>query len=306
MAAYVLQRCCMALCVLLAVSAICFGLLRLSGDTATAIAGDNASAAYTDFLRKEYGLDRPLPVQYGYWLMRAATGDFGTSFFYNRPAAELVLERLPVTLALGLAALALALAAALPLAVMAAARPGGAVDRAASALSLLGQATPTFWLCFLMIMLFGIQLRWLPISGTSSWRNFIMPSIALACYGFPAFQRILRGEMIEALASDYVRTARAYGLPPFGVLFRHALRNAIVPLVSVAAVQLGFMLGGSVVIETIFALHGVGYLAWEAISQNDFPVVQAIVLTVSAIYVVLTLAADLLNAVIDPRIRLGR
>jgi ABC-type dipeptide/oligopeptide/nickel transport system permease component len=304
MVRYVVQRIGVALLVLLAVSMLSFGLLKLSGDLATSMARDTASAAYVDFLRKEYGLDQPLPIQYLRWLSRALVGDFGNSFFYGRPANQLLAERLPVTMVLGVVGLFIALIFAVPLGVVAAIRPGGILDRLASAIALLGQAAPTFWLCFVMIMLFGINLGWLPVSGTSSWLNFVMPGIALAYYGAPAFLRIVRSGMIDALASDYVRTARAYGLRPPTVLFKHALRNVLVPLVSVAAVQFGFMLGGSVVIETIFALHGVGYLAWEAIAQNDYPVVQAIVLTVSAIYVLLTLAADLLNAAIDPRIRL--
>jgi peptide/nickel transport system permease protein len=170
--------------------------------------------------------------------------------------------------------------------------------------ALLGQAIPTFWLCFLMILLFGINFAWLPISGSTTWAHYVMPAVALGYYATPAFTRITRAGMIEALASDYVRTARAKGVRRPVVVLKHALRNALVPVVSVAAVQFGFMLGGSVVIETIFAMHGVGYLAWQAISQNDYPVVQAIVLTVASIYVMLTLTADLLNAAIDPRIRI--
>jgi peptide/nickel transport system permease protein len=217
---------------------------------------------------------------------------------------ELLAERAPVTLILGLAALSFAVLLSIPLGVAAALRRDSWVDRLVLFVALLGQATPTFWLCFLMILLFGINLGLLPVSGASSPAHFVMPAIALGYYALPAFTRLVRAGMIETLASDYVRTARAKGLRPRTVVFKHALRNALVPLVSVSAVQLGFMLGGSVVIETIFALHGLGYLAWEAISQNDYPVVQAIVLFVSASYVLLTLAADLLNAVIDPQIRL--
>jgi peptide/nickel transport system permease protein len=217
---------------------------------------------------------------------------------------ELLAERAPVTLILGLAALTFAVLLSIPLGVAAALRRDSWIDRLVLLVALLGRATPTFWLCFLMILLFGINLGLLPVSGASSPAHFVMPTIVLGYYALPAFTRLVRAGMIETLASDYVRTARAKGLHPRTVVFKHALRNALVPLVSVSAVQLGFMLGGSVVIETIFALHGLGYLAWEAISQNDYPVVQAIVLFVSASYVLLTLAADLLNAVIDPRIRL--
>jgi peptide/nickel transport system permease protein len=290
---------------MLAVSMLSFGLLKLSGDLATAMAGEQAGADYVAFLRKEYGLDQPLPVQYLHWLGRALTGDLGTSFYYATPVTALVAERLPITMTLGLSALLFAVALSIPLGVLAALRPDSWVDRAVLGIALLGQAMPTFWLCFLMILLFGINLRLLPISGTASAAHYVMPTIALGYYAAPAFTRIVRAGMIEALASDYVRTARAKGLPRRAVVLRHALRNALVPVVSVAAVQLGFMLGGSVVIETIFALHGVGYLAWQSISQNDYPVVQAIVLTVACFYVVLTLAADLLNAAIDPRIRLS-
>ncbi len=304
MAGFALRRGALALLVLLTVSLLSFGLLKLSGDLAISLAGEQASSDYVNFLRKEYGLDQPLLVQYARWLGRTLTGDLGTSFYFGKPVAALLAEKAPVTLILGLAALTFAVVLSVPLGIAAALRRDRWVDRAVLVIALLGQATPTFWLCFLMILLFGINLGLLPVSGTATAAHFVMPTIALGYYALPAFTRIVRAGMIETLASDYVRTARAKGLRPPTVVFKHALRNALVPLVSVSAVQLGFMLGGSVVIETIFALHGVGYLAWEAISQNDYPVVQAIVLLVSAIYVVLTLVGDLLNAAIDPRIRL--
>lgn len=304
MAGFALRRGALALLVLLTVSLLSFGLLKLSGDLAISLAGEQASSEYVAFLRKEYGLDQPILIQYARWLGRTLTGDLGTSFYFGKPVAALLAEKAPVTLTLGLAALTFAVVLSVPLGVAAALRRDRWVDRAVLVIALLGQATPTFWLCFLMILLFGINLGLLPVSGAASAAHFVMPTIALGYYALPAFTRIVRAGMIETMASDYVRTARAKGLRPPTVVFKHALRNALVPLVSVSAVQLGFMLGGSVVIETIFALHGVGYLAWEAISQNDYPVVQAIVLLVSAIYVVLTLVADLLNAAIDPRIRL--
>lgn len=305
MTGFVLRRTGVAILVLLAVSLLSFMLLKLSGDLATAMAGDQAGADYVEFLRRQYGLDQPLPVQYLRWLWDAVTGDLGTSFYYGSPVTDLLAERLPVTMTLGISALVFAVVLSIPLGVLAALKPDSWLDRGVLAVSLLGQATPTFWLCFLMILLFGINLRWLPISGAATPLHFVMPTIALGYYAMPAFTRIVRAGMIEALASDYVRTARAKGLRPATVVVRHALRNALVPVVSVAAVQLGFMLGGSVVIETVFALNGVGYLAWQSISQNDYPVVQAIVLTIACFYVLLTLAADLLNAALDPRIRLG-
>ncbi len=304
MAGYLLGRARLALLVLFTVSLIAFTLLKLSGDLATALAGENAGADYVAFLRAQYGWDRPIHEQYVAWLIRALQGDFGQSFYFGGSVAQLLLNRLPVTVTLGAVALGFALCMSIPLGVIAALKPDSALDRFVLAIALAGQAMPTFWFCFLLILLLGINLQWLPISGSDTPLHYVMPGIALGYYAAPAFTRITRGGMIDALAADYVRTAHAKGLTTRQVLFKHALRNALVPVVSVAAVQFGFMLGGSVVIETIFALHGLGYLAWEAISQADYPVVQAVVLTVSVFYIVLTFLADLLNAAIDPRIRL--
>lgn len=302
---FLLRRLVLTIAVLLTVSMISFGLLHLSGDLASALAGDQASSQYVEFLRHEYGLDRPLPIQYLAWLGRVLTGDFGRSFYFGEPVTVLLRERLPVTLTLGAMALVIALAVAIPAGMLAASRRDTWVDHLLQVIALGGQAMPTFWLGFLLIILFGVQLRWLPISGGDTLRHYIMPSLALAAFVMPAFLRITRSEMIAALGADYVRTARALGHRPVTVLFSHALRNAILPVVSVGAVQAGFMLGGSIVVETVFALQGTGYLAWEAIAQNDYPVVQAVVLTMSAIFVLTTLIADLLNAALDPRIALG-
>ena len=180
---------------------------------------------------------------------------------------------------------------------------GTLVDRAIGLLALLGQAMPSFWLSLVLIIWFGLKLQWLPISGVDTWQGYILPGIVLAFSAIPALLRLTRAGMIDALASDYIRTARAKGLSLATIVLKHALRNAAMPVVSIAAVQLGFMLGGSIVIEQIFALHGVGYLAWESISKNDFPVVQAVVLLLAVIYIVLTLLADAMNAVLDPRLR---
>jgi peptide/nickel transport system permease protein len=304
-APFLLRRLVLTVAVLLTVSMISFGLLHLSGDLASALAGDQASSQYVTFLRHEYGLDRPLPIQYAAWLGRVLSGDLGRSFYFGQPVTALLRERLPVTMTLGAMALIMALAFAIPAGMLAALKRDTWVDHLVGAVALGGQAMPTFWLGFLLIMLFGVQLRWLPIAGGTSLLHFVMPSLALAAFVMPAFLRITRGEMIAALGSDYVRTARALGHRPVTVLLKYALRNAILPVVSVGAVQAGFMLGGSIVVETVFSLQGTGYLAWEAIAQNDYPVVQAVVLTMSAIFVLTTLIADLLNAALDPRIALG-
>jgi peptide/nickel transport system permease protein len=208
-------------------------------------------------------------------------------------------------LILGALALSFALVLSIPLGVVAALKPNSWLDRLTLTIAVVGQAMPSFWFALLLIMLFGLTLRWLPISGSETWAHFVMPAVALGYYATPGIMRLTRAGMLEVLASDYIRTARAKGLRAPSVLFKHALRNAVIPVVALAAVQLGFMLGGSVVIETIFALHGLGYLAWESILHNDFPVVQAIVLLISLVYILLTFIADMMNAWLDPRIRIG-
>lgn len=212
---------------------------------------------------------------------------------------------MPVTLILGAISLTVALLIAIPLGVVAAVHRGGWIDRAALVFCVLGQAIPTFWLGLSLIIVFAVNLRWLPVSGSSSWAHYVLPSIALGWYAVPAVMRLTRNGMLDVLASDYIRTARAKGLRWPSVLFKHALRNAVVPVVALAAVQFGFMLGGSIVVEAVFSMHGLGHLAWEAIGRKDFPVVQAIVLLLAGIYIGLTLLADLLNAWLDPRIRVA-
>lgn len=299
------RRLMLAVLVALTVSVICFFLLHLSGDLAQALAGSSSSASDVEAVRKAYGLDRPIIVQYLGWASRVLTGDLGQSYFFKEPVAKLIAERLPVTMVLGVCALVFAVALALPLGVVAALRPNSWIDRTALTISVLGQALPSFWFALMLIIVFGLTLRWLPISGSGTWQHLVLPSIALGYYATPAIMRLTRAGMIEVLASDYIRTARAKGLRAPSVLFKHALRNAVIPVVALAAVQFGFMLGGSIVIETVFALHGIGYLAWESIARADFPIVQAIVLILASVYVVLTFLADILNAFLDPRLRVG-
>jgi peptide/nickel transport system permease protein len=301
--AYSAKRLIVALLVALTVSIISFALLHLSGDLAQSLAGPSATAADVDQVRKAYGLDRPILIQYTDWLGKAIHGDLGESFFLKLPVAGLIADRLPVTLTLAVCALAFALCLSLPLGVVAAVRPNSWIDRLALSLSVLGQAMPSFWFALILMIVFGLKLRWLPVSGSSTWRHFVLPAITLGYYAAPAFMRLTRAGMIEVLAADYIRTARAKGLRTMTVLFKHALRNAVIPVVAVSAVQIGFMMGGSIVVESVFSLHGVGYLGWEAISRADYPVVQAIVLVVACIYVVLTFFADMLSAILDPRIR---
>src|SRR6266849_6741333 len=305
MLAFTLKRTLAALLVAVTVSVISFSLLRLSGDLAQSLAGPSATAADVIAVRKAYGLDQPIAVQYIDWARKAVRGDFGDSFFFKEPVWSMIATRLPVTMTLGICALFFALIVAIPLGVLAALRPNSWIDRLALTLSVFGQALPSFWFALMLMILFGLKLRWLPISGTGTWQHYVMPAIALGYSGMPAFMRLTRAGMIEVLASDYIRTARAKGLSGPSIVLKHALVNALVPIVALAAVQLGFLLGGSVVIETVFALDGLGYLAYQSISHLDLPVTQAIVTLLSFIYVGLTLGADLVNAWLDPRIRVG-
>ncbi len=302
---YVLKRFAVAILVALTVSLITFSMIYLSGDPAVALAGETATEADIENIRRYYGYDRPIMVQYLDWLYRAVQGDFGQSHYLKKPVAEVIFERLPTTMLLGFCALVFALTLSIPLGVLAAIRPNSMIDRVALTIAVVGQAMPSFWFALIMMLWLGIYWRLLPITGTASWANFVMPSIALGYYITPAVMRLTRAGMLEVLSTDYIRTARAKGLRPMTVLFKHALRNAIIPVVSLAAVQFGFMLGGSIVIETIFAINGLGFLAWESIQRADLPMMQAIVLVLSIFYIVLTFLADMLNAWLDPRIRVA-
>jgi ABC-type dipeptide/oligopeptide/nickel transport system permease component len=305
MLAFTLQRLVIAICVAITVSIVAFFLLHLSGDLAISIAGPDATAAQVEAIRRQFGLDQPLAIQYLHWLWRALHFDFGNSFFFRTTVTSLIESRIPVTLTLGAVALGLSLVVAVPLGVVAAVYNGTIIDRLALGFSVLGQAVPAFCLGLALIILFAVNLHWLPVSGAATWKNYVMPSIALGWYAIPAVMRLSRNGMLEVLSADYIRTARAKGLSPAVVILKHALRNAIIPVVALAAVQFGFMLGGSIVIEAVFSMHGLGYLAWEAIARNDYPVVQAIVLILAIIYVGLTFVSDVANAFLDPRIRLA-
>ena len=303
MTRFVLRRLAVGILVAFTVVVLSFLLTRLSGDLAISIAGPQATQADIEIVRKAYGLDKPLYVQFGNWVGRAAVGDFGESYFFKDKVSNLIARRMPITVTLGLVGLALALLMSIPLGILAAVREGTWVDRAVTMFTMIGQAMPSFWLGLILMIVFGLRLGWLPISGTGTWQHYVMPGVVLAFTAVPALTRLTRSGMMDALSSDYIRTARAKGLLRSSIIFKHALRNAAIPVVSIAAVQLGFMLGGSIVTETVFALHGVGFLAWESIGKNDFPVVQAVVLILAVIYIGLTLTADILNAVLDPRLR---
>ncbi|PHQ68930.1 MAG: ABC transporter permease [Sneathiella sp.] len=302
---YALKRLGLALLVMVTVSIISFALVRASGDIAISVAGEGATNADIEAIREEYGFDRPLVIQYLEWAGDIATGNLGESLFFKRPVAEILFNRMPITLMLGFLSLGFAILVAIPLGVLAALKPNSITDRVCLGIAVLGQATPSFWFALLMILVFGVMWRVLPVSGTETWQHFVLPVIVLGYYVIPAIMRLTRAGMIEVLEADYIRTAKAKGLNMRTILFKHGLRNAIIPVVSLLAVQLGFMLGGSVIVETIFSINGVGHLALVSIERADFPMIQGIVLTLAVLYILLTLVADILNGWLDPRIRIS-
>ncbi|OIN12219.1 ABC transporter permease [Oceanisphaera psychrotolerans] len=300
---FLLRRLLVALLVALAVSSISFSLAYLSGDPAIAIAGAGGSAKDAALIRELYGFDRPIVVQYADWIVQALQGNLGTSYYFSMPVSQIIAERIPVTLLLGTASFIVAMLLALPLGIIAALKPNGLLDRIALLIAVSGQAIPSFWLGLILIVVFGVWLDLVPISGADSWTGFILPVVVLSYYALPALMRLMRASMIDVLQANYIRTARSKGLGTTTVILGHALRNAVLPLVSVAAVQLGILLSGSIVIESVFALNGLGRLAWESLLRSDLAVVQGIILILSLVYVLLTTLADLINAWLDPRIR---
>ena len=302
---YAANRVLTAFAVLITVSILAFALTEASVDPAAALAGADATASDIARIRRDYGFDRPMPERYLAWAGRALRGDLGRSLHYKQPVMTLIAERMPTTAILALSAITLALAIALPLGIGGALAPGSLVDRLGMAVAVFGQAVPSFWTSLVLIVIFGVDLGWLPISGSDTPAAFVMPTIALGLFTMPVLLRLTRAGMLEVLGREYVRAARARGLRPARVVLKHALRNAAMPLVAVAAVQFGYLLGGSIVTEQIFAMHGVGYLAWQAILIGDTAIVQAIVLLMTLVYAVLTLGSDLLNAWFDPRIRIA-
>jgi peptide/nickel transport system permease protein len=303
---YVVGRVLQAVVALLGVTCVAFLLVSLSGDPAfillTPEAGEEQRAAF----RKLYGLDQPLPVQYARYVSHVARGDFGRSFAFNRPAIQVVLERLPATLLLTATAVALGMVVGMPAGVAAAVKASGPLDRLVMALVLLGQSVPTFWLGLLMIRIFAVNLRWVPVSGHGTVLHLVMPAVALGLYLAALLARLTRSEMLEALAQDYVRTARAKGLSERSMTVAHALKNALLPIVTLIGLQLGALLGGAVVTETVFAWPGIGSLVLDAILRKDYPVVLAAVELVAAGFIVINMALDLLYGYLDPRLRTAR
>ncbi len=313
MIAYAVRRVVTTVPVMGVVALFVFSLLYLTpGDPAALIAGDQASPADIARIRATLGLDRPFLVQFGDWCWRILHGDLGTSIFTRLPVAHLIGQRLEPTLSLLLLTLVIAVAVAVPLGVVAAWRHGSAVDRLATAVSVLGFSLPVFVVGYLLAYVFALELRWVPVQGFTPisaglgpfLANLILPALALALLYIALIARITRSTMLDALAHDYVRTARAKGVGPVRILVVHALKNAAVPIVTVIGFGFAALISGAVVTESVFAVPGIGRLVTDAILRRDYPVIQGVVLLFSGLSVLTNLAVDLLYTVFDPRIRL--
>jgi ABC-type dipeptide/oligopeptide/nickel transport system permease component len=303
MTAFVLRRLARLAVVIIGVSLVTFAILHASGDPVSLIMPE-APESDRAVLRETLGLHDPLPIQFARFVGNAAVGNFGRSFFHRAPAFGLVLERMPTTLTLTLLSMALALVVALPVGIYGAVRRGRAVDQVATGTVFLGQSMPVFWTGIMLILLFSVQWRLLPVSGWESWASVVLPTATLSTFTTPLLLRIVRSSMLDVIGLDYVRTARAKGLSEWLVICRHALKNAALPLVTVTGLQFGLLLGGAVITETVFAVPGVGRLIVSALRQLDFPVVQAGVFMLAMIVVSVNFLVDVLYLYLNPQIRL--
>lgn len=303
MTEYVLRRLGLSAVAMLGVITIVFLLLHASGDPATLLVTQDATQQDIDRIRQAYGLDQPLSVQYARFVARVVRGDLGFSYRQGLPVGELIVERLKATFELALAGLAVAVLLGVPLGLIAAARHGSLVDTAAMTLALVGTSVPSFWLGLLLIIVFGVQLGWLPVSGYGSALHLLMPASVLGGFYAAQVSRLTRTSLLEVLTQDFVRTARAKGLAARSVLLKHVLRNAALPVLTVLGLDFGRMLSGAVVVETVFAWPGMGRLAVQAVLGRDFPVVQGAAIMGAVVFLTVSLTIDLLYGFIDPRLR---
>ena len=304
MSRFIGRRLLLLFVVLWGVATIAFLLLHLSGDPASLLLSPDAGPGAMEELRKTLGLDAPLAVQYLRFLGGVLRGDFGYSIRQRLPAFGLVIDRLPATLELAAAGMLIAIAAGLTLGAVAAVKRGTVQETAALFLALLGQSVPSFWLALMLILALGVTLEWLPVSGRGGLSHLILPAVAVSVEPMARIARLLRSSLLEQLEQDYARTARSKGLTDLAVLTRHVLRNAAIPLVTLVGLDFGRLLGGAVIVETIFAWPGAGRLAVQAVFQRDFPVVQAAVVVLGFGFVIINLLVDLGYVWLDPRIRL--
>lgn len=287
----------------LGVATITFFIVRLTGDPVTLMLPMDATPEDIARLRAALGLDKPLLVQFVTFISSLLRGDLGDSLRYGMPNLGLVLERLPATVELSVAALVFALLLAFPVGILSATRPGTFVDYVGTFLALIGQAMPVFWLGLMLTLNFSVRLQWFPSFGRGTPAHLVLPTIALGMYSAALITRLLRSGMLEILQHDFIRTARAKGLGSRPIVLKHALRNALIPVLTIIGLQMGALLGGAVVTETVFAWPGMGQLVIQAITNRDFPLVQASIIVISLMFVFVNLVVDLLYAVIDPRVR---
>lgn len=302
---FVARRLIQSLFVLFGVSLFVFGLLQLSGDPVSLLLPPDATPEDRERLERQLGFDRPIYVQYASYMAGAMRGDFGVSLRSGQPAMGLVLERLPATLELTAAAMMLTVILAFPLGIIAAIFRGRAIDRLVMAVALLGQSVPVFFLGIVLILILGVQLGWFPVAGRGGVSHLVLPTVTLGFYSMARTARLVRSGMLEVLRSEYIITARAKGLPESVVIRRHALKNALIPIITVLGLDLATLLGGAVITETVFSWPGLGRLIIYSIETRDYPVVQAAVFLIALCYIVINFIVDVLYAYVDPRVRLG-
>jgi len=303
MGAYIARRLIESVIVLVGVSFLAFAVLFLSGDPTYLMIPENYTRQQIADFRHQMGFDRPWYVQYGDFIDRAVRGDFGVSLRSQLPALPLVVDRMPATLELATVAMLLSLAVALPLGIVAATHRRTLVDTASMVGGLMGQSAPGFWIGLVLILVFGVDLRWLPVSGRGGLSHLVLPGVTLAMYSMGRNARVVRSSMLDALGHDFIRTAYAKGASRLTVLYRHALRNALLPVVTLVGLDFGVLLGGAIITETVFAWPGVGRLIVNAIYEKDFPIVEAAVIVIATIFVALNLCVDVAYGYLDPRIR---
>ena len=301
---YIARRLVQSLLVLVGVSTVVFFLLSLSGDPAALMLPPGATQEDLDRLRESMGLNRPLPQRYAQFMLDAVRGDFGESIAIGTPALEIVLSRMPATLELAAAALLFALAIAFPAGILAALRRNSWVDTLSMSVALFGQSVPVFWLGLMLILVFSVNLRWLPTGGRGGLDNLILPMITLGLFSMARTARLVRSGMIEVMQQDFIRTARAKGLREGQIVRRHALRSMLIPIITVIGLDLATLLGGAVITETIFSWPGIGRLVVDSIRSRDYPVVQAAVLIVASLYVAVNLVVDIAYAYLNPTVRI--
>jgi ABC-type dipeptide/oligopeptide/nickel transport system permease component len=306
MTRFIIRRSLYALITLFILSFTIFTVVRLTGDPVTLLAEPGARQEDLDRVRAAWGLDRPFPVQYLSFLKNIATGELGKSFNYEMPVSTLYFQRLPNSLELAAAATLLSFLIGIPAGLISGVRVNSGWDNVGKVVALLGLSIPGFWLGLVLILVFSVWLEWLPTSGQGGWRNLIMPAVALGWYFAASLLRLTRSSMLEVLRSEYIKLARLKGLPGYVVIAVHAFKNALIPVLTLAGVNLVVMINAAVIIEVIFAWPGIGRLLYEGIFQRDFPLVQGVVILAGCMIVLINLVIDILYAYIDPRIRLTR